>query len=70
MTCGDISDAFCTISNCSNPALDCDPSPGGTATPICVPNGASSFCALDCSNGKTCPTGMTCYNVTVAMICA
>jgi hypothetical protein len=64
-SCGAVDDAFCTNTNCSNPALDCDPAPGD-APPICV---NSSWCALDCTT-ETCPTGMTCYDVTVANICA
>jgi hypothetical protein len=52
---------YCTINDCANAALDCDASPGGTATPACLSDGAgSSFCSLDCSGGASCPTGMTC----------
>ena len=52
---------FCTIDDCANAAADCDASPGGTATPACLADGVgSSFCALDCAGGATCPTGMSC----------
>jgi hypothetical protein len=55
--CADILDAYCSINDCSNPALDCEPAPG-SAPVICL----QTFCALDCTSA-TCPTGMTCYNV-------
>jgi len=62
--CADINDAFCSINDCANPATDCDPPPG-SAPAICI----QTYCALDCST-EPCPTGMTCYNVTIAQICA
>ncbi len=70
-----IQDGFCTVTGCSNPAVSCDPSPGGTATPICVGvmvNGmAEQACALDCSANKTCPMGMECWSLTGGlMLCA
>lgn len=56
--------AFCTAQGCANPALDCDPSPGGTATPVCLDatvNGMpDSLCALSCAGGATCPAPMIC----------
>jgi hypothetical protein len=59
-------DGFCSVSPCSDPIADCDPSPGGTATPACMPtsvNGmASNACALACSGGAGCPGTMTCYD--------
>jgi Cys-rich repeat protein len=65
--CAPVNDAYCTISTCTNPSVNCAPSPGGNNTPICL----QGFCALDCGAfGSTCPTGMTCYNVGVGSICA
>lgn len=59
---------FCSQTGCANPAVDCDPSPGGTAVPICVPvevdGAADSACALQCMGGLTCPVPMQCVNVT------
>jgi hypothetical protein len=63
-----MTDGFCTADGCANPAQDCDPSPGGTADPICLSAPPYSFCALDCSGGATCPTGMTCTAVTFDMV--
>ena len=56
---------FCTHDECTGPG-DCDPAPlDATAAPICVTGadpmgGDTALCALDCSDGKTCPAGMTC----------
>jgi hypothetical protein len=70
----DVVDGFCTTAPCSDPMLTCDPSPGGTATPICVDlligGMPTTGCALDCSSGKTCPAGMQCYNLADAQVCA
>lgn len=67
-------DGFCTLDNCMNPTVDCQPSPGGEATPICFDialNGSpASTCALDCTGGKACPAGMICYEDDGAPICA
>ena len=67
-------DGFCTSYPCANAAVDCDPSPGGTATPICMPVNVNMMdtnaCALDCSGGKTCPTGMECLALTSGSVCA
>jgi len=65
-------DGFCSETGCANPAVDC-PSPGGTATPVCVPievNGQpEQACALNCAAGM-CPVGMNCMNITdLGMIC-
>jgi hypothetical protein len=69
-----VTDGFCTPLGCQSPNLDCDPSPGGTATPACYPVTANGMpdavCALDCSGGKTCPTGMICQNLTGGQVCA
>lgn len=67
-------DGFCSEIDCVNAAIDCLPSPGGTATPICMPstvnNMAEQVCALDCSAGKVCPMPMMCYNLTdIGMVC-
>ena len=72
---GNPQDGFCSQTGCASPAVDCAVSPGGTATPTCVPvtidGAAEQACALDCSGGKTCPPPMTCYDVTsLGMVCA
>lgn len=65
---------FCTAPGCANPAADCIATPGGTATPMCLPltvnDMPDSACALDCAGGKTCPTGMECIAITGGSICA
>jgi hypothetical protein len=65
ITINDGRTGFCTNSTCTNPAVDCDPSPGGTAEPICYPitinDMPAQSCALDCAGGKTCPGGMQCF---------
>ena len=53
-------DGYCTADGCANPALDCDPAPGGTAQPFCFAAGGYSMCGLDCSSGESCATGMVC----------
>jgi hypothetical protein len=66
-------DGFCTVLGCANAAVDCDPSPGGTATATCyavqTQMGADAICALDCGGGKTCPAGMQCTNLTGGQLC-
>ncbi len=56
-------DGVCT-SLCSPPgdATSCGASPGGTAAPTCLNAGTTSICALDCSTGKSCPSGMLCLS--------
>ena len=65
---GVVIDGFCTETGCANAAVDCDPSPGGTAAPICINVTVNDLpdtaCALNCAGGATCPVGMTCYNLT------
>lgn len=65
---------FCTAPGCANAAADCVATPGGTATPMCLPltvnDMPDSACALDCAGGKTCPTGMDCLAITGGSICA
>ncbi|MEM6993955.1 MAG: hypothetical protein AAF721_25810 [Myxococcota bacterium] len=67
-------DGFCTLDNCSDPLADCDPSPGGDVVASCVEitlNGEpASACALNCAGGKTCPSGMTCYEDDGIPVCA
>lgn len=67
-------DGFCTNMGCVTPAVDCDPTPGGTAVPICYPVELDMVpqdsCALDCSAGQTCPLGMMCYALADGSICA
>jgi hypothetical protein len=64
---------FCTSPGCANAAVDCVATPGGTATPMCLPLTVNDMpdaaCALDCGGGKTCPAGMECIDVTGASIC-
>lgn len=67
-------DGFCSEIECVNAAVDCAPSPGGTATPFCMPANVNNMdeqaCALDCSAGKVCPMPMMCYNLTdIGMVC-
>lgn len=58
---------FCSETGCANPAVDCDPSPVPTVTPVCVPvnvNGMDdTACALQCTGGAACPVPMSCINV-------
>lgn len=68
-------DGFCSTTGCANPAMDCDPSPGGTAVPICMPTTVNNMmlqaCALSCAGGMTCPLPMMCYNLNgIGEICA
>jgi hypothetical protein len=69
----DIVDGFCTTAPCVDPEMDCDPSPGGTSTPVChemmVGTRPTMGCALDCSAGKTCPAGMECYTLAMGQLC-
>ncbi len=53
---------FCTYA-CKGGVDSCDPSPGGTATPTCLPVGSDEVCALDCGGNKTCPSGMHCEQI-------
>ncbi|HWB77080.1 MAG TPA: hypothetical protein VG755_19060 [Nannocystaceae bacterium] len=66
---------FCSETGCMNNGTNCDASPGGTATPMCMPvtvnNMADQACALDCSGGKTCPPPMSCRALNGGlMVCA
>ncbi|MCA9694916.1 MAG: hypothetical protein R3A51_09675 [Nannocystaceae bacterium] len=70
VTLGDINnptDGICTSVGCANNA-SCPSVAGCTATGSCeiglFNNGADNGCLLDCSNGKTCPGGMQCFNIT------
>jgi hypothetical protein len=66
-------DGFCTNIGCTDPSTDCDPSPGGTALPLCVmidlAGNPDAVCALDCSGGATCPGGMTCRELDQTSVC-
>lgn len=59
---------FCSETGCGNAAVDCDPSPVPTVTPVCVPVTVNDMddtaCALQCTGGAACPVPMTCLNVT------
>ncbi len=60
-------DGFCSVQGCTNPAIDCDPAPAGTAvTPICADAVSPAVCALDCSTAA-CPAGMVCTAVSINM---
>lgn len=65
---------FCSQTPCSDPVVDCLPSPGGTAVPTCMPvtvnDVAQQACALDCTGGKTCPPPMQCYPLAGGSVCA
>ena len=67
-------DPFCTDGACSSPLADCQPTPGGTAVPICleveIGGVMDSVCALDCSQGQECPAGMDCRTLTGGSICS
>jgi len=67
-------DGFCTRDNCVDPAVDCDPSPGGTSTVVCstvqIMGEPASVCALNCTGELVCPDGMTCYEEAGAPVCA
>jgi hypothetical protein len=67
-------DGFCSTTGCANPAVDCAPSPGGTAMPACAPITVNEMmeqaCVLNCAGGLTCPMGMVCMNFTgLGMVC-
>ncbi|MBV1859626.1 MAG: hypothetical protein KUG77_14530 [Nannocystaceae bacterium] len=67
-------DAFCTAGACDSPLAQCDPTPGGTAVPICLPielaGVMDTLCALDCSQGQECPDGMDCRTLAAGSICS
>ena len=67
-------DGFCSNDMCEDPAADCDPSPGGDATPTCVNitlgGEPATACALDCTGGLSCPNGMVCYEDDGVPVCA
>ncbi|MGH1341899.1 MAG: hypothetical protein ACRBN8_10130 [Nannocystales bacterium] len=67
-------DPFCTAGACKSPLAQCDPTPGGTAVPICLPtkteSGMDTVCALDCSQGQECPDGMDCRTLAAGSICS
>ncbi|MFV8752600.1 hypothetical protein ACNOYE_18795 [Nannocystaceae bacterium ST9] len=51
-------DGFCT--NFCTLDAECLAPTGGSALPVCRMGLQSVYCALDCSEGRTCPGGMTC----------
>ncbi|MCA9652530.1 MAG: hypothetical protein H6712_20945 [Myxococcales bacterium] len=61
---GVVQGGFCSDYPCTNPAIDCDPSPGGTAVPACIGveiNGTpDTACYLDCTGGLSCAPPMVC----------
>lgn len=54
----------CTLLNCGSVA-DCPSAPAGGDAPVICDNidtdPSEDECALDCSGGQTCPTGMNCF---------
>jgi hypothetical protein len=62
---GAATDGYCTRTGCETAIADCAPAPGGSAGPTCIEvtigMAMQMVCALDCSGGETCPSGMTCY---------
>lgn len=71
VTTDDGMDGYCTNVGCLAPALDCDDPPGGSAPVVCaaVAGAPSPVCALDCSVGQDCPTGMTCQTLADGTFC-
>ena len=64
-------DPFCTAGACKSPLAQCDPTPGGTAVPICLLTASEeTVCALDCSQGQECPDGMDCRTLAGGSICS
>ncbi len=62
---------FCTSGACKSPLAQCDPTPGGTAVPVCLPTDTmDNVCALDCSQGQECPVGMDCRTLAGGSICS
>jgi hypothetical protein len=53
---------FCTFA-CNGGTTNCEPPYGGTATLTCLPVEGEEVCALDCGNGKDCPSGMRCEQI-------
>ncbi|MCA9683717.1 MAG: hypothetical protein KC431_01345 [Myxococcales bacterium] len=41
----------------------CVDAPNGTATAVCLRVGGDAACALDCGEGRGCPSGMRCEQV-------
>lgn len=52
---------FCTITCAS--VDDCEFPDVGEALPTCLAVGGESACALDCDDGRECPSGMRCEQV-------
>ncbi len=59
-----VNDQNMCVEFCSPPGdpSGCAPAPGGDSTPTCLAVDGFSFCALDCSSGRSCPTGMACHD--------
>ena len=55
-------EGFCTYA-CNGGASSCEVIPGGTATQTCVPVEGVEVCALDCGNGRSCPSHMRCEQI-------
>jgi hypothetical protein len=70
VTTDDGMDGYCS-SSCLAPAMDCDDAPGGSAPVICamMTGGPTAVCALDCSVGQQCPTGMSCQTTADGTFC-
>lgn len=52
---------FCTFA-CSS-AAECPDASSGTATATCLVVGGDQVCALDCADGRSCPTSMRCEQI-------
>ncbi len=53
---------ICTL-DCTQDT-DCPPPPSGSATATCeMPRMGDPWCALPCSNGESCPSGMDCVPI-------
>jgi hypothetical protein len=57
--------SYCAA-NCNPPDNpdNCPDAPNGDATPMCISVMGTSYCALDCSGGESCPNGMSCVDET------
>jgi len=70
---GAATDGYCTRTGCETAIADCAPAPGGTVGPVCIEvtigQAMQVVCALDCSGGEACPSGMTCYAYGMFDIC-
>lgn len=57
---GESQGAACTVACAGADPASCPAAPGDIVEPICLAVGGDSVCALDCTGGLPCPTGMVC----------